>query len=77
MDIFKKLIQSKNIYLNGFSSLKNIYLILNIISKYKIYTFIEFGFRSTIITDIVGNNFKFSNIINLDYSKKNNKKGYG
>ena len=74
--IYKKLIQSKNIYLNGFSSLKNIYLILNIISKYKIYTFIEFGFRSTIITDIVGNNFKFLNIINLDYSKKNNEKGY-
>jgi len=74
--IYKKLIQSKNFYFNSFSSLKNITLILNIISKYKIYSFFEFGFKSPIITDIVGNNFKFLNIINLDYHKKNNEKGY-
>ncbi len=73
---YKILLQSKNFYWNSFSSLKNIYLIYNIIIKHKIYNYIEFGFKSPFITDIIGNNFKFLNIINIDYDKKNNDKGY-
>ena len=74
--IYKKLIQSKNLYLNNFENLKNISLILNLISNYKIYSFIEFGFKDPMTIDLVGSNFKFLNILSIDYSKKNKNLGY-
>ena len=69
---YKALLKIKDFYIKDYSSLKDILLLINIIKKEKILNFVEFGFKNSFITNLVGNYFKYLTIYNFDYNSGNN-----
>lgn len=69
--VYKTLLKSSQFHLKNFFYLRKIFLIINLINYFKLSKFSEYGFNNSSTLDIIGNRFKYLDIIIFDNDKRN------
>tara|TARA_B100000989_G_scaffold295376_1_gene276331 strand:+ start:3461 stop:5113 length:1653 start_codon:yes stop_codon:yes gene_type:complete len=71
LSIYNTLLNSSQFHLKNFFYLRKIFLTINLIDFLKVSKFSEYGFNNSSTLDIIGNRFKYLDIIIFDNNKKN------
>ena len=76
LSVYKTLLNSSQFHLKNFFYLRKIFLIINLIDSLKVSKFSEYGFNNSSTLDIIGNRFKYLDIIIFDNDKRNYSNAY-
>ncbi len=71
LSVYKTLLNSSQFHLKNFFYLRKIFLIINLIDFLKVSKLSEYGFNNSSTLDIIGNRFKYLDIIIFDNNKRN------
>ena len=71
LSVYKTLLNSSQFHLKNFFYLHKIFLIINLIDFLKVSKLSEYGFNNSSTLDIIGNRFKYLDIIIFDNNKRN------
>ena len=76
VNIYNTLLSSNQLHLKNIFYLRKIFIVIKLISFLKVSKFSEYGFFNTSILDIIGNRFRYLDIIIFDDDTKNYSQSY-